>query len=145
MRRQNYQRGFSQIEVLVAIVIVSLIALVVFDWLIGGLTQAGRSSEHSTAVGWAQGEIDYLRLQCFERLQPGSRKVTPATLQRGEPSLPPGLKAAYVVLEASGPAYLRATVAVYRQDWAGIAPPAGPPVLETTTFIGDVRTAGQCP
>lgn len=142
--RGHREGGFSLVEVLVAIVIVSFIAMGAFEWLMGGLTRTARTSAHGAAVGWAQGEIDYLRRQCFEQLKPGGRKVTAATLQPGEPPLPPGLQAALVRVDTEGPAHVRASVSVYKQDWSGDAPPPDP-VLETTTFIGDVRVAGQCP
>jgi|GEM_PF-3214637 len=138
------QAGFSYMEVLVAVVIVSVMAIVVLDWLIGAVTRTGRFSAHSAAAGWALGEVEYLRGQCFERLQPGRRQVTPGTLRQGEPPLPQGLGVADVVLEADGPALLRATVAVYGQDGGGRAS-SRTPILRTTTLIGDVRLPGQCP
>lgn len=143
--RQRVEEGFSLIELLVAIVIVSFIALGAFEWLIGGLTRTARTSAHGAAVSWAQGEIDYMRRQCFEQLKPGDRKVTAETLQPGEPPLPPGLQAAYVKLEAESAAHFRASVFVYKEDWPGDVPPPDSLVLETTTFIGDVRVAGGCP
>lgn len=142
--RPRRQGGFSYLEILVAMVIVSVLALVAFDWLSSAVTQIGRSSVHSAAAGWALGEVEYLRRQCYERLQPGNRHMTPASLRQGEPPLPSTLGAADVLLEADGPARLRATVAVYRATAAGSGM-VGPPVLETTTFIGDLRTPGQCP
>lgn len=136
--------GFSYVEVLVALAVAAVMAAAAFDWQIGAVHRTARLSQHSAAVAWAMGEVEYLRRQCFERLAPGRREVTPGTALWGEPPLPPGLGAAEVVLAPEGPALLRATVAVYGRG-AGRADAARAPLVETTTLIGDVRIPGQCP
>ena len=136
--------GISHIEVLVAMLVIALATPMILGGIIGSLNRSRRSYDQGAATAWAQGEIDYLRRQCYDRLSPGTRKATAATLQPGEPSLPLGFAAAYIQVETAGTANLRATVALYRNDWRGEAP-AGPPVLETTTYIGDFRVAGMCP
>jgi len=141
---RNAQAGFSYVEVLVALAVAAVMAAAAFDWQIGALHRTARLSQHSAAVGWATGEVEYLRRQCFERLAPGRREVTTATLARGEPPLPPELGAAEVVLEPVGPALLRATIAVYGRG-AGREGIPGAPLLETATLIADLRIPGQCP
>jgi hypothetical protein len=130
--------------VLIAMLIVGLATPFLMGGITGSLTQAGRSYERTAATAWVQGEIEYLRRRCYDRLAPSSRKVTTATRQAGELRLPDGFSAAMVRLETAGPAKLRATVAIYRRDWIGDEP-ADRPVLESTTYIGDVRVAGACP
>lgn len=136
--------GVSHIEVLVAMLIIGLATPFLMGGIMGSLTQAGRSYERSAATVWIQGEIDHLRRQCYDRLSPSTRKVTPSTRQPGEPPLPDGFATASIRLEAAGTANLKVTVALYRKDWTG-ASPAEPAVLESTTYIGDLRVAGSCP
>ena len=137
-------RGLSQIEVLVAMLIIGLATPYLMGGIIGSLTRARASQDQSAATAWVQGEVDHLRRLCYERLSPSTRKVTAATLQGGEPQLPNGFAAAYVQLEPAGPANLRATVSLYKADWTGAAPEAAP-VLSTSTYIGDIRVATLCP
>lgn len=136
-------RGLSQIEVLVAMLIIGLATPYLMGGIIGSLTRARTSQDQSAATAWVQGEVDHLRRLCYERLSPSTRKVTAATLQSGEPQLPNGF-AAYVRLEPAGPANLRATVSLYKADWSGPAPEAAP-ILSTSTYIGDIRIATLCP
>ena len=136
--------GFTYIEVLVAIFIIGLVTPIFIGGLVGSLTGARRSEERGVAVAWVQGEIDFLRGQCFARLSPSVRKVTLATLRPGEPPMPAGFAAAEVRLEPAGEANLRATVSLYRKDWTG-AEPAEAPVVSTTTYVADLRVAGTCP
>ncbi len=136
--------GFTQIEVLTAMLIIGIATPFLMGAVIGGLTQARHSQDRGLATAWVQGEIDFLRLRCYERLSPSARKVMPSTLQAGELPLPPGFAAAYVRLDSAGPALLRATVSLYRKDWTGAAP-IDPPYEAISTYVGDVRTAGLCP
>jgi hypothetical protein len=136
------------VEILVAMALVSLMAVSLFDWLIGGISRARRTSEHSAAVAWTSGEIEYLRGQCFERLEPGTRRITHASIRPGEPPLPPRLAAAEVSLAREGAALLRATVRVYGDQPPSREAPevaAGRPILETTTLLADLRVPGRCP
>ncbi len=143
-RRSAGALGFTYIEVLVAILIIGLVTPILIGGLIGSLTHARRSQDHGAAAAWLQGEIDYLRGQCYGGLSPSTRKVTPSALRDGEPLMPEGFAAALVQINAAGDARLKATVSLYRKDWAG-AVPVGPPTLSTTTYIGDIRMAGSCP
>ena len=137
-------RGISQIEVLVAMLIIGLATPYLFGGIIGSLTRARTSQDQSAATAWVQGEVDYLRRQCYDRLNPSTRKVTPVSVQSGEPQFPLGFAAAYVQLETAGPANLKATVSLYKSDWTGLAPAAAP-ALSTSTYIGDIRVATLCP
>ncbi len=136
--------GFTHIEILVAMLVIGLVTPVMIGSLIGSLRQARRSQDSGAAAAWLQGEVDYLRAQCFERLTPSTRKATLAAMRAGEPSLPHGFAAALIRLESAGVARLKATVSLYKNDWTG-AEPADPPMLSTTTYIGDIRVAGACP
>ena len=142
--RQGAERGVSHIEVLVAMLIVGLATPFLLGGITGSLTQAGRSYERGAATAWVQGQIEALRRGCYESLRVAERKITPPTTLPGEPPLPDGFGAGTVRIEDAGPALRRISVAVYRRDWATPAPPERP-VLETTTFIGDLRVAGACP
>jgi hypothetical protein len=142
--RTSGARGLSHVEVLVAMLIIGLATPMLMSGIMGSLTRARRSYDQGAATAWVQGEVDFLRRQCYEGLRPGSRRVTASELAPGEPPLPEGFAAARVLIEPAGPRYLRATVGLYKDDWPGEAPP-GSPVLATTTLIGDLRVAGMCP
>jgi type II secretory pathway pseudopilin PulG len=137
-------RGFSQIEVLVAMLIIGLATPYLLGGIIGSLTRARSAQDQGAATAWVQGEVDYLRRMCYDRLGPSTRKVTPLTVQGGEPQLPQGFAAAFVQLEPAGPANLRATVSLYKADWNAPVPSAAP-ALSTSTYIGDIRVATLCP
>jgi type II secretory pathway pseudopilin PulG len=136
--------GFTQIEVLTAMLVIGIATPFLMGAIIGGLTQARHSQDRGVATAWAQGEIDWLRLRCYGRLTPSSRKVTPSTIEAGELPPPPGFAAGYVQLDAAGPALLKVTVSLYRQGWNGAAP-TRLPYATASTYIGDTRTAGLCP
>ncbi|MGH2452279.1 MAG: type IV pilus modification PilV family protein [bacterium] len=143
-RRRAGADGFTLVEVLVAMSIVALVTPLLIGGLISSLTRARQSEDRGTATVWAQAEVELLRAQCFERLAPSARKIVPAATQPGEPPLPAGFAAGYVRLEPAGSAGLKATVSLYRRDWAGADPP-GPPSFSTSTYLADVRVAGACP
>jgi type II secretory pathway pseudopilin PulG len=143
-RGASQAAGCTQIEVLTAMLIIGLATPFLMTGVMGGLRQARHSQDHAAAAAWVQGEIETLRRQCFERLHPGLRKVTSDDPEPGELALPSGFEAAGVELQPEGPALLRATVDLYRRDWAGTAP-AGSPFMSASTYIADVRVAGQCP
>src|SRR5438445_6711490 len=143
-RRASPAAGFTQIEVLTAMLIIGLVTPFLMTGVMGGLRQARHSQDHATAAAWVQGEIETLRRQCFERLHLGLRKVTSEALEPGELAPPPGFEASGVALLPEGPSLLRATVNLYRHDWAAAAP-SGPAFMGASTYIADVRVAGQCP
>jgi hypothetical protein len=143
-RLTRLSAGFTQVEVLTAMLVIGIAVPFLMGAVIGGLTQARHSQDRGVATAWVQGEIDLLRLRCYGALAPSDRKVTPSTLEAGELPPPPGFAAGYVRLDSAGPALLRATVSLYRMDWTG-AVPEDPAYATTTTYIGDVRTAGLCP
>jgi hypothetical protein len=124
--------------------IIGLATPMLMGGIIRSLTQTRRSYDQGAATAWVQGEVEFLRRQCYDRLQPSSRKVTPASLDAGEPPLPQGFAAAYVQIDRAGPGLLRATVALYQRDWPPGVPP-GTPAVQTTTYVGDLRVAGMCP
>lgn len=138
------QVGFSHLEVLVAMLIVGLATPFLMAGITGSLAQTRRAYDQTAAVAWVQGQVEVLRRHCYARLRPGSERLTPDRIRPGEPPLPDGFAAALVRLEPAGDGLLRATVALYRRDWTGETPPE-PPVVQTTTYVGDLRVAGQCP
>src|SRR2546425_9048718 len=93
-RGASQAAGFTQIEVLTAMLIIGLATPFLMTGVMGGLRQARHSQDHATAAAWVPGEIETLRRQSFERLHPGSRKATSAGVEPGEPGLPPGSEAA---------------------------------------------------
>ncbi len=137
-------KGFTYIEVLVAILIIGLVTPIFVGGLLGSLTHARRAQDHGGATAWLQGEVDYLRGQCYERLTPSTRKVTSETLRPGEPRLPAGFAAAMVRIDATAEALFRVTASLFRKDWTG-EEPVDRPAYTTTTYIGDVRVWGSCP
>lgn len=143
-RRRGESGGFSQIEVLIAMLIIGLATPFLMGGVIGALTQARHSQDRGAATAWAEGELDFLRGQCYLHLRPSAHKVTPAFAEPGELPPPAGFSAGDVRLEVAGPGLLRATVSLYRHDWTG-ATPGEPPVFATSTYIADIRVAGLCP
>ncbi|MGH2375196.1 MAG: type II secretion system protein [bacterium] len=144
LRRAPASSGFTYIEVLVAILVIGLVTPVFIGGLLGSLTHARRAQDHGAATAWLQGEVDYLRGQCYERLGPSTRKVTSQTLRPGEPRLPAGFVAALVRIDATAEALFQVTASLFRKDWAGDTP-VDRPAYSTTTYIGDVRVWGSCP
>jgi hypothetical protein len=137
-------KGFSHVEVLVAMLIIGLATPMLMSGIMSTLTHTRRSYDRSAATVWVQGEVEFLRRQCYEWLQPSTRKVTPASLRAGEPPLPEGFAAAYVQTDRTEDGLLRATVGLYARDWTSAGPPEAP-IVQTTTYIGDLRVAGVCP
>lgn len=136
--------GFTQIEVLTAMLIIGLATPFLMGGVLGGLRQAHHSQQNAAAATWVQGEIDALRRQCFNELSPSVRVLTPQSLAPGDLPLPAGFQAGTVEIAAAQPALLSATVSLYERTWSGPAPHE-PPLLSVTTYIGDLRVAGQCP
>src|SRR3972149_6374842 len=143
-RRLACARGFTRVEFLVAMSIVALVTPVLFAGLISSLTPARQAQNRGATTAWAQAEIEFLRTQCFQRLTPGIRKLTPAALLAGGPALPEGVAAGFVRLEAVGPARLVASGSLHERDWPDPDPPAAS-FFTTTTYIADLRVAGACP
>src|SRR3972149_6824577 len=76
-RRRAGAGGFRLVEVLVAMSIVALVTPFLFAGLISSLTHARQAQNRGATTAWAQAEIEFLRTQCFQRLTPGVRKLTP--------------------------------------------------------------------
>jgi type II secretory pathway pseudopilin PulG len=138
------QAGFTQIEVLTAMLIIGLATPFLMGGVLGGLRQAHRSQQHAAATAWVQGEIDALRRRCFTDLGPSVRIVTPQSLAPGDLPLPAGFQAGIIEVALAQPGLLSATVGLYQHAWSGPAPHE-PPQLSVTTYVGDLRVAGQCP
>lgn len=144
VRRPAGARGFTLVEVLIAMTIVALVTPFLISGLIASLTQTRQSEDRGAATAWAQAEIELLRGRCFGRLAPSVRKIVPASLQPGEPPLPAGFAAGTVRLEPVEPAALKAIVSLYKRDWSG-RDPREPPAFTTSTYLADLRVAGACP
>ena len=138
------QGGFTQIEVLTAMLIIGLATPFLLGGVVGGLRQAHHSQQHAAATTWVQGEIDTIRRRCFIELRPSVRILTPQSLAAGDLPLPAGFEAGTVEITVSQPELLRASVSLYEHAWSGPAPHE-PPVLSVTTYVADLRVAGQCP
>jgi prepilin-type N-terminal cleavage/methylation domain-containing protein len=150
------QRGLSLVELLVAMLLVTVVALV-----IGGLTKAlgvlgitqfapGRyerpARARTLAIEYAQAEMEYLRGLPYHRLRnaatctvpgapsplPAARRITPAGGgEPGEPPLPALFAAADIVVQdyeaASSCGVRRITIYVYRNLGDAPASPGEPP------------------
>jgi hypothetical protein len=138
------EAGFTQIEVLTAMLIIGLATPFLMGGVLGGLRQAHHSQQHAAATTWVQGEIDALRRQCFTDLRPSVRTLTPQSRTTADLPLPAGFQEGVVEITAAQPALLRATVSLYQHARSGSASHE-PPLLSVTTYIGDLRVAGQCP
>ena len=150
-------RGFTLVEVLVAMLIIGLTTPLLMGAVIGSLTRTRESQGRSSATVWMQGEIEYLRRLCYADLLTGigttyPRKVTRSNAQPGEPWLPAVLEgryslapdAGYVQVASVGPALLRVTVSYYETDWGAALTPPGPGDFSATTHVAQLFS-GMCP
>lgn len=148
-------RGFTLVEVLIAMLIIGLTTPLLMGSLIGGLTRTRDSQTRSAATVWVQGEMEYLRRLCYRTLLTGigttyPRKVTRANNQAGEPLLPAVLErryavapdAGYVEVVASAPALLQVRVSYFEDDWGAGTPPPGD--LVAVTYVAEAFS-GRCP
>ena len=149
-------RGFTLVEVLVAMLIIGLTTPLLMGAVIGSLTRTRESQGRSSATVWVQGEIEYLRRLCYAGLLTGigttyPRKVT-GSAQPGEPLLPTVLEgryslapdAGYVQVASIGPALLRVSVSYYESDWGAALVPPGPGELSAATYVAQLFS-GRCP
>jgi hypothetical protein len=143
-RVRRCEAGFTQIEVLTAMLIIGLATPFLMGGVLGGLRQAHHSQQHAAATTWVQGEIDTLRRQCFTDLRPSVRVLTPQSRPPGDLPLPAGFQAGVIEIASAQPGLLRATVSLYQHAWSG-STPREPALLSVTTYVGDLRVAGQCP
>lgn len=146
-------RGFTLVEVLVSMLILGMATPLLMGAIIGGVRiSRQQSQDRSAATLWLQGEIEFLRRQCYGDLAAGTwpRKVTNATLA-GEPALPavvegrygPAPDAGYVEVVPDGAVKLRITISYFKSDW-GTGPPPSPADASTTTYLSEMFT-GRCP
>jgi prepilin-type N-terminal cleavage/methylation domain-containing protein len=146
-------RGFTLVELLVSMLILGVATPLLMGAIIGGIRiSRQQSQDRSAATLWLQGEIEFLRRQCYANLAAGTwpRKVTNATLA-GEPALPAVVEgryatapdAGYVEVVPDGAVKLRITVGYYKTDW-GAGPPSSPVDASTTTYLSEMFT-GRCP
>ncbi|MGH2454490.1 MAG: type II secretion system protein [bacterium] len=154
------RNGFTLVELLITMLIVGLSTPLLMGAIIGSLKITREQSQNrSAATGWIQGEVEFLRRQCYADLAAMTwpRKVTNTTLA-GEPSLPSVAEgryvaapdAGYVEVAPDGPARLRMTVTYYKNDWGPGPTPTprpGPTTAAdaaTTTYLTEMYT-GRCP
>jgi prepilin-type N-terminal cleavage/methylation domain-containing protein len=160
MRRDSRNTGFTLIEVLVAAVFLGVFATIFLGGIIGSLSFSRRSQDTSGASAWIQGEIEFVRRQCFASLTPSWShmiRVSP-TPQPGEAPPPAGFAAGYVQIDdqiddqinSSGTHLLQARICLSKVDWAGGCPP--PDIflspndmpLNVVTYVADIRRGLSC-
>lgn len=101
-RARRARGGFTLIEVVVAMAVLSLVATTALGGLLFTMTQTRRGFDRAQAAAWVQAELDFLRTMGYG-LAPGTRTV-PADgyLSNGdlqEPRIPDGFDRAEIVVE----------------------------------------------
>jgi len=102
-RSQPGQRGFTIIEVTVAMSVLGILAILALGGLMFGMSQARAGQNRAAAATWARAEGSYLQLQGYTAL---STTVWPYTLTQttgyhtfgnlSEPTIPAGLDHAVI-------------------------------------------------
>lgn len=130
-------RGFTLVEVVIAMAVLSIIAYTVPSGLMYALGQARRGFDRAQAAAWVQAEMDFLRVQGYG-LAAGTRTV-PADgyLAYGdipEPPIPAGFDRAEIVVEDLQPSLgipLKSlTVRLYHA-------PTSPPYTILVTYVAN--------
>jgi prepilin-type N-terminal cleavage/methylation domain-containing protein len=100
--RRRPNAGFTLIEVLVAMAVLSLVATTALGGLLFSMTQARRGFDRAQAAAWVQAELDFLRMLGYG-LAPGTRTVPAdgylmhSDLQ--EPPIPAGFDRAEIIVQ----------------------------------------------
>jgi type II secretory pathway pseudopilin PulG len=118
-RRDSGAFGFTMIETIVSTGLLGVIALTVLGGLLFGMTQAHGGLNRAAAAAWAQAEFDYLRVQGYANLAPGTRTLTQTAGYTtygsiAEPAIPAGFDHAVVSISAvANPPVKQVTVSLY--------------------------------
>lgn len=108
------------IETIVATGLLGIIALTALGGLLFGMTQAHSGLNRAAAAAWAQAEFDFLRVQGYPNLAPGTRTLTQASGYTtygslAEPPIPTGFDHAVITTAAVGnPPAKQITVTLYQ-------------------------------
>lgn len=108
------------VETIVSTAILGIVALTVLGGLLFGMAQAHGGLNRAAAAGWAQAELDYLRVQGYTNLATGSRTLTATAGYTtygsiSEPRIPGGFDHAVVTVAAvAGLSVKQASVTLYQ-------------------------------
>lgn len=139
----NSQCGFTLLEVVVAVALLSVIAAGVTGGLLFGLKEAAQGKYRGAAASWLEAELDYFRLQGYAGLADdvplGLRVLTSPSdpdyttfgaLQ--EPRIPAGFDRAEVqVTDVASPPLRKVTVKLFRT-------PGATPLATAVTYVATV-------
>lgn len=85
MRIRRGQRGFTLIETMVAVSILSLLSTMVLGGILSSMTSARRAYSRAQAAAWVQSELDFLRVQGYG-LVTGTRSIPDTSNPANDPS-----------------------------------------------------------
>jgi prepilin-type N-terminal cleavage/methylation domain-containing protein len=143
VRSRRSEQGFTLVEVIVAMAILSLIATGSMGGLLGAMTEARRGFIRAQAAAWVQSELDFLRVQGYG-IETGSRLIPdpanadndPATgylpdygTALSEPRVPQGFYQAQIdVVQVVGLPLKQLSVRLYQT-------PGAPPYTILVTYV----------
>lgn len=119
-RPRRGESGFTIVEAVVSTALLGVIAMTVLGGLLFGMTQAHSGLNRAAAAGWAQTELDFLRMQGYSGLTPTTRTLTQTSGYTTygsitEPQIPAGFDHAVItIVTLTGPPVKQATVTLYQ-------------------------------
>ena len=128
--RLRGQQGFTLLEVLVAMLMLTATAVMLTQGYMVALSRVDETGDHSVGASWVQATIDYLRNQGYS--VSGAWTETSSSCTDPEPCLPAGFSQATIaVTNTATPGLKQIDITLFRQ---GIASP----FLAATTYAADL-------
>lgn len=129
-RRPMCPRGFTLLEVLLGMLMLTATVVMLTQGYMAALSRADETGDHSVGAAWMQATVDYLRHQGYSVT--GSWTETSSSCTVPEPCLPIGFSQASIsVTNTVTPGLKQIDITLYRQ---GIAAP----FLAVSTYVADL-------